>query len=85
MSNPTKRDQAWHAVLETAVATGDEPFDSTDVLDTVDELDLDVAERTVRNTLRVMVDLGHLERKDEVNTFQGEHATYRLDAGGVEA
>lgn len=39
---------------------------------------LDVSERTVRNTLRVMVDLGHLERDDDVNPLQGEHATYQL-------
>ena len=52
-----------------------------EVLDTVDELDLDVPERTVRNTLRVMVDLGHLDRDDDVNPLQGEHATYQLNAG----
>lgn len=78
MTTPTKRDEAWHAVLETAVATGDDAFDSPAVLDTVDELGLDVSERTVRKTLRVMVDLGHLERSDEVNTLQGEYATYSL-------
>lgn len=81
MSAPTKRDEAWHAVLETAVATGDESFDSPDVLDTVDELGLDVSERTVRKTLRVMVEFGHLDRDCQVNTLQGEHATYRLNAG----
>lgn len=81
MTTPTKRDEAWHAVLETAVATGDEAFDSPDVLDTVDELALDVSESTVRKTLRVMVDFGHLERDDQVNSLQGEHATYRLNAG----
>lgn len=79
MTTPTKRDEAWHAVLETAVATGDEAFDSPDVLDTVDQLGLDVSERTVRKTLRVMVEFGHLKRSDEVNTLQGEHATYRLN------
>jgi hypothetical protein len=37
MSAPTKRDEAWHAVLETAIATDAEAFDSPDVLDTVDD------------------------------------------------
>lgn len=84
MSSPTLRDEAWHAALETAVATGldgADAFDSADVFGTVDDLGLDVSERTVRKTLRVMVDFGYLERVDETaNTPKGEHATYRLNA-----
>jgi predicted transcriptional regulator of viral defense system len=65
MSRPTRRDEAWHAVLVTASESGlEDSFDADDVVVTADELDVEVAERTIRKALRVMVDFGYLRELD---------------------
>lgn len=72
MSSPTRRDEAWHAALVTACEAGlDDDFNAVDVDETGDELGVEVAIRTIRKTLRVMVDFGYLEDLD--------HGDYRVD------
>lgn len=65
MSRPTRRDEAWHAALVTATETGlDDTFGVDDVVETADDLGLDVARRTIRKTARVMVDFGYIRERD---------------------
>jgi predicted transcriptional regulator of viral defense system len=62
---PRNRDRAWHAVLVTAQqarARGARTFTTSDVHDTVDDLGLDVTDRTLRRTVAAMTEFGYLYR-----------------------
>lgn len=62
MTSPTRRDEAWHAIIATATETGhDDVFGAEDVISTARDNGLEVASRTVRKTLRVMVEWDYLE------------------------
>jgi len=62
MSSPTRRDEAWHAILVTATEVGlDDSFDVDAAGSTADELELGVSDRTIRKALTVMTDLGYLK------------------------
>lgn len=65
MPRPTRRDEAWHAILVTVAETSfGDTFDVDDVLATAEDHDLDVAERTIRKALNVMVDFEYLHERD---------------------
>lgn len=77
MSSPTRRDEAWHAILTTCAETGvQDTFKKGDVADVADELGLGVSERTIIKALGVMVDFGYLQREEE-------QRAYRLDPSVV--
>ena len=61
MTSPTRRDEAWHAILVTATDVGlDDTFARDDVLATADDIGVNPAGRTITKALRVMVDFGYL-------------------------
>ena len=81
MSSPTRRDAAWHATLVTATETGlDDTFDADAVLATADELDVQVAGRTIRKALRVMVDFGYLREPDAGDYHLAENVVDAVSA-----
>lgn len=65
MTTVTRRDEAWHAIIMTAIEAGKAgTFRLGDVMETAGELDCAVSQRTVIKVLRIMEDLGYLaERK----------------------
>lgn len=65
MTSPTRRDEAWHAALITATETGlDDTFGADDVVETADEIDVQVARRTILKALSVMEDFGYLREPE---------------------
>lgn len=66
------RDEAWHAVLVAAYRArehGALTFTAGDVQDVVDDLGLEVADRTLRRTIGTMADFGYLQRVKQ-GTYQ---------------
>lgn len=65
MSKVTRRDEAWHAVIMTAIEAGKTgKFRLQDVVETAERLDESVSRRTCMKVMHVMERLGYLAERD---------------------
>jgi hypothetical protein len=72
MTKHTTRDQIWNAVLELKAEKADESsynrkFEASEV---AARIDADPSDRTVRDTLKTMVEMGHLDEPWRQGRYQ---------------
>lgn len=60
MTKPTRRDETWHAALVTA--SEQSIFGIDDVVDTGEDLGVDVTNRTARKVVSSMTTFGYVEK-----------------------
>lgn len=65
MTDVTRRDEAWHAAIMTAVEAGQAGhFRMDDVIETAREAGCEVSDRTITKVVAVMCQLGYIEERD---------------------
>lgn len=65
LTSVTRRDEAWHAVIITAVETGKTgTFRLRDVVENARALECAVSRRTIMKVIAIMVELGYLDERD---------------------
>lgn len=65
MTSVTRRDEAWHAVIMTAIEVGQaETFRVRDVVEISRQLDCAVSRRTIIKVVAIMDQLGYLNERE---------------------